>query len=89
MFKNHTDTSYPHHRLGKLKHTPIILRKIPEEDDEELVCINSSNGYLDKRTTRLTSEVSRLDRKVHLLSSFVVKLAKKLNMTQEEIKKYL
>jgi hypothetical protein len=87
MFKNNSDTSYPHHRVDKLKYTPSILKNIPE--DGELVFINSSNGYLDKRTTRLTSEVSRLERKVHLLSLFVVKLAKKLDMSEEEIKEYL
>ena len=85
----HTDSPFPHHWVQPLNNKPdCILKNIPEHQEQN-VYINSSNGYLDKRTTRLSVEVSRLQRKVTSLTNVVKLLALKLDISEEEIEKYL
>ncbi len=78
------DSPFPHQwnlPLGKKEGCPSI--------NENHVYINSSNGYLDKRTTRLSVEILGLQRKVDLLTKLVKLLGKKLNLSEEELEKYL
>ena len=63
--KRHVDSPFPPSVGPAFARQPAILdlTNIPE-DQEKHVYINSSNGYLDKRTTRLSVEVSKLQREV-------------------------
>ena len=87
--RRHIDSPFPHLWVQPLQ--PVSdynLTNIPE-DQENHVYVNSSNGYLDKRTTRLSVEVSKLQREVCALKELVKLLATKLQLSDEDIRDYL
>lgn len=88
--RRHIDSPFPHQWVLPLRNSKSDskLENIPEEQEKH-VYINSSNGYLDKRTTRLSVEVSKLQREVYTLRKIVRVLAKKLEMSDEDIREYL
>jgi len=87
--KRHVDSPFPHQWVQPLQGaSDSRLTNIPE-DQEKHVYINSSNGYLDKRTTRLSVEVSKLQREVYALKALVKILANKLQLSDEDIRDYL
>ena len=88
--RRHIDSPFPHQWVQPLRNrkSDSKLENIPEEQEKH-VYINSSNGYLDKRTTRLSVEVSKLQREVYTLRKIVRVLAEKLEMSDEDIREYL
>jgi len=84
------DSPFPHQRVKPLRNikSDSGLENIPEEQEKH-VYINSSNGYLEKRTTRLSVEVYKLQREVYTLRKIVKVLAEKLEMSDEDIGDYL
>ena len=88
--RRHIDSPFPHQWVQPLRNckSDSRLGNIPEEQEKH-VFINSSNGYLDKRTTRLSVEVSKLQREVYALKKVVKILAEKLEMSDEDISDYL
>lgn len=88
--RRHIDSPFPHQWVQPLRNSKSDSRltNIPEEQ-EKYVYINSSNGYLDKRTTRLSVEVSKLQREVSALKNIIKILAEKLKMSDEDIREYL
>lgn len=81
------DSPFPHQWVQPLRNikSDSGLENIPEEQEKH-VYINSSNGYLDKRTTRLSVEISTLQREVYTLRKIVNALAKKLEMSDKDIR---
>lgn len=88
--RRHIDSPFPHQWVQPLRNSKSDSRltNIPEEQEKH-VYINSSNGYLDKRTTRLSVEVSKLQREVYALKNIIKILAEKLEISEEDIRDYL
>ena len=85
--RRHIDSPFPHQWVQPLRNSKSDsgLENIPEEQEKH-VYINSSNGYLNKRTIRLSVEVSKLQREVYTLRKIVKALAEKLEMSDEDIR---
>ena len=88
--RNRPDSPFPHQWNLPLERKKNNYQLDPiKEKKENYIYINSSNGYLDKRTSRLSVEILNLQRKVDLLTNLVKLLGKKLNLSEEELEKYL